>query len=66
MFWTVLIPISALALVSVLLIHLVGHWRDKRLIARWLHEHHCEVRTIKRAQVGRVEWDSRMPCYYVV
>ncbi len=23
------------------------------------------MRTIRRAQVGRVEWDSRMPCYYV-
>lgn len=37
----------------------------RRRIVHWLHERGCEAQVIRRAQVGRVGWDPRQPCYYV-
>lgn len=55
----------AVVLTSALLATVWRHFRSKRRIVEWLHRQGCEVRVLKRAQVGRVEWNARNLCYYV-
>jgi hypothetical protein len=62
---TIIVSLIAGSVLLMVAACLIVPWLHRRQLARWLHERGCEIRTVRRAQVGRVGWDRRQACYYV-